>query len=157
MTFLSKGFWMSWTCYKTLSSLEPLLCRRYVVWDDDVRWMSCHNRLHRPVIPVSRHRLTSQQGEKCAVDKTKQNLSLIGWQTDVEPVCSWPLQTARPFTTQKPMLCNRPFDILKQGLTARSRGQKQRKLKEHSRVIFSAFGLVTNQIVVSEGKRKKDT
>lgn len=55
------------------------------------------------------------------------------------------------------MLCNRLFDILKQGLTARSRGQKQRKLKEHSRAIFSAFGLVINQIVVSEGKRKKDT
>ena len=54
------------------------------------------------------------------------------------------------------MLSNRLFDILELGLTTRSRGRKQRKLKEHARVIFSAFGMVTNQIVISEGKRNKD-
>ena len=54
------------------------------------------------------------------------------------------------------MLSNRLFDIIKLDLTARSKGHKQRKLKEHARVIFSAVGLVTNQMVVSEGKRNKD-
>ena len=35
--------------------------------------------------------------------------------------------------------------MLKLGLTARSKGHKQRKLKEHARVILTAFGLVTNK------------